>query len=189
MMHKLTRSAISGVVVLLMACGEGESGDSFALFGNGEYGYGCEAWREGRPPADRTVFDIPSSGDQKGPLAAAILEMGGWTLPAFNAPKVRAALPVDSLPLLYARGLIDASDVAGTVGDTLDRSVSFIVMLTDTIRVEDLDRVTDAGASIESIYTFINAYQAEGHDSLLPLILEWPNVDVVQSSNLVCMDF
>lgn len=166
-------------LALLAACGDFEEGADLVLFGDREYAYGCDAWLDRRPPARMTVVDVPAWGSDKDLIGPPVVRWGGWQVAEFNAPKVRVAIPVDSIPALYASGLVETQAVTFTVEDTLDRSIRFIVLLADTMTTADIDRAVEAGAVIVGLYLAINGYVAIADDSLLPLIPSWPNVSVV----------
>jgi hypothetical protein len=177
-----------GSVALLLGCGASEEGADLVLFGDREYGYGCDEWQTERPPARMTVVDVPAWGSDKDLIGPPVVRWGGWQVAEFNAPRVRIAIPVDSIPALYANGLVGHQNVSFTVADTLDRSVRVIVLLSDTMTTADLDRATAAGAVIVDVYLGLNGYVAIAHDSLLPHIPTWPNVNIVDATAgiLVC---
>ncbi|HWA41475.1 MAG TPA: hypothetical protein VG712_07700 [Gemmatimonadales bacterium] len=174
------------LVPLLLGLGgcadDPEPEPGFALFGTKEFEYGCDRWLTGRPPAAASVFDIPAWGTGKDSVTAAVIALGGWTLPAFNSMRVRAVLAVDSIPRLYALGRVGSHEVTVSVGDPADRRVGVIVMVHDSLTAADLADATATGATIEQTWYGIHGYKVLAHDSLVPVFESFPRAEAVEAT-------
>lgn len=175
--------AMVALLVVLGACGEDpEPEPGFALFGTKEYEYGCDRWLTGRPPAAASTFDIPAWFEGKDSVTAAVIALGGWTLPAFNSNRVRAVLAVDSIPRLYTLGVVERHEVAVTVADPTDRRVEIMVMVQDSLTATDLAEATATGATIEQAWYGVHGYMVLAHDSLVPFFQALPRAVAVSAS-------
>lgn len=178
-----TKLSLVCLVLLLGACADDpEPEPGFALFGTKEYGYGCDRWLTGRPPAAASTFDIPAWGPGKDSVTATVIALGGWTLPAFNSNRVRAVLAVDSIPRLYDLGRVERHGVTITVGDPTDRRVEIMVMVHDSLTATDLADATATGATIEETWYGVHGYMVLAHDSLVPFFQALPRAVAVSAS-------
>lgn len=176
------KMAMVALLVVLGACGEDpEPEPGFALFGTKEYEYGCDRWLTGRPPAAASTFDIPAWGVSKDSVAAAVVALGGWTLPAFNSNRVRAVLSVDSVERLYALGRVERHEVTVTVADPADRRVEIMVFLFDSLAAADTADATATGATIETVWPGLHGYMVLAHDSLVPIFESFPRAQTVDA--------
>ena len=177
------RSAMVGLLIVLGACGEDpEPEPGFALFGTKEYEYGCDRWLTGRPPAAASTFDIPAWGVGKDSVTAAVIALGGWTLPAFYSNRVRAVLAVDSVPRLYPLGGVERHQVSVSVSDPVDRRVEIMVFLFDSLSAADTADATATGATIETVWPGLHGYMVLAHDSLLPVFEAFPRAETVSAN-------